>query len=152
MSGSDNSYALDRLRKFCAYQERCHSEVRTKLIKMEVYGDKLEEVMSQLISEDFLNEERYARSYARGKFRMNKWGRFKIRLHLQQKQVSDYCIEKGLAEIEEEAYIEVIDQLLETKLRGKTDFASRQKAKASLIRKGFEPELVGQRLAAQPHS
>ena len=152
MSGSENSYALDRLRKFCAYQERCHSEVRTKLIKMEVYGDTLEEIMSQLVSEDFLNEERYARSYARGKFRMNRWGKFKIRMHLKQKRVSEYCIEKGMTEIEEEVYIEVIDQLLETKLRGKTDFASRQKAKASLIRKGFEPELVGQRLATRPHS
>ena len=91
---------LDQMRRYCVTQDRCHSEVRTKLLKKHVYGDDLEEILSQLVSEDFLNEERFARSYARGKFRMNKWGKFKIRMMLKQKQVSDYCIRKGLEDTE----------------------------------------------------
>ena len=139
--------AIDRMCKFCAYQERAHSEVRTKLIKLGVYGDDLEEVMSHLISEDYLNEERYARNYVRGKFRINKWGKFKIRMHLNQKRVSAYCIDKGIEEIDEEAYINMIDGLLEKKLSENPDFKERQKARDSLMRKGFEPALVSSRIA-----
>lgn len=141
---------LDQMRRYCVTQDRCHSEVRSKLLKKEVYGDDLEEILSQLVSEDFLNEERFARSYVRGKFRMNRWGRFKIRMMLKQKRVSDYCIDKGMNEIDEEEYITTIDELLVKKLRGATDYASRQKAKASVVQKGYEPWLVGERLAELP--
>ena len=141
------SMAIDRMRKFCSYQDRAHSEVRTKLIKLQVYGDDLEEIISQLVSEDFLNEERYARSYVRGKFRMNKWGKFKIRMHLQQKRVSEYCINKGMEEISEEEYVDMIDDLLTRKLAGNTDFKSKQKARDFVMRKGFEPGVVSGRLA-----
>lgn len=137
---------VERMRKFCAYQDRCHSEVRSKLLKLEVYGDDLEEVMSQLISEKFLDEERYARSYVRGKFRMNRWGRFKIRMNLKQKQVSDYCIRKGFEEISDEDYETTVDELLRAKLKDDFSFESRQKAKAALMRKGFEPELISSRI------
>jgi len=142
------SMAIDRMRKFCSYQERAHSEVRTKLIKLQVYGDDLEEIMSQLVSEDYLNEERYARSYVRGKFRMNKWGKFKIRMHLKQKRVSEYCINKGMEEIDEEEYISMVDDLLTRKLAGNNDFKSRQKARDSVMRKGFEPGVISERMAA----
>lgn len=140
------SMAIDRMRKFCAYQDRAHSEVRTKLIKLEVYGDDLEEVMSQLISEDYLNEERFARSYVRGKFRMNKWGKFKIRMHLNQKRVSEYCINKGMEEIDEEEYVKMIDDLLARKIDANSDFKANQKARDALMRKGFEPGLVSSRM------
>ena len=123
--------AIDRMRKFCSYQERAHSEVRTKLLKLQIYGDDLEDIIHQLISDDYLNEERFARSYVRGKFRMNKWGKFKIRLHLQQKRVSDYCINKGMEEIDEEEYISIIDNLLARKLTGDTDYKARQGARFS---------------------
>lgn len=146
MSSMTPSMAIDRMRKFCAYQDRAHSEVRTKLIKLQVYGDDLEEVMSQLISEDYLNEERFARSYARGKFRMNKWGKFKIRMHLKYKRVSDYCINKGMEEIEEEEYISTIDDLLMRKLGESPDPKAKQKARDALMRKGFEPALVSSRI------
>ena len=144
MPRQELSEILERMRRFCASQDRCHSEIRSKLIKLEVYGDDLEEMISQLVSEDFLNEERYARSFARGKFRMNKWGRFKIRMHLKQKKVSDYCIRKGMEEIDEDEYIAVLGKLLEKQLKGATDYPSRQKAKASLMRKGYEPELISE--------
>ncbi len=147
MSGLTPSMAIDRMRKFCGYQERAHSDVRAKLIKLQVYGDDLEDIISQLVDEDYLNEERYARSYVRGKFRINKWGKFKIRMYLQQKRVSEYCINKGMEEIDDEEYINVIDDLLVRKLAGNTDFKSIQKARDSVMRKGFESGLISERLA-----
>lgn len=96
--------ALQKLQRYCAYQDRCHMEVRNKLIALGVYGDDMENVITDLIQENFLNEERYARSYVRGKVRIKKWGRFKIRQHLKHKQISDYCIKKGMEELDEELY------------------------------------------------
>ena len=95
---------LNKLRHYCAYQERCHEEVRTKLLSLKVYGDGLEEIINQLISEDFLNEERFAKAYAGGKFRMKKWGRGKIIQGLKARKISDYCIKQGMSEIPEEDY------------------------------------------------
>ena len=82
--------ALIQMQQFCAYQDRCHSEVRSKLLKLHVYGDDLEEIMAELIQDNFLDELRYAKSFARGKFRMNHWGKHKIRNELQR--VSLVCI------------------------------------------------------------
>jgi regulatory protein len=87
--------AIGRMQRYCAYQERCHSEVRSKLLEIGMRGTELEEVIAMLIQEGFLNEERFARLYARSKFRQVQWGRVKIELALKQKQVSDYCIRKG---------------------------------------------------------
>lgn len=109
--------ALLKLQQYCAYKERCHSEVRTKLLKLEIYGDKLEEIMSALIQEDFLNEERYARSFVSGKYRMNKWGKNKIIMNLKAKRVSEYCINKGLEEINQEEYLNNLVQLFEKQKR-----------------------------------
>lgn len=130
------------MRRYCAAQERCHSEVRNKLLKMHVYGDELEEIMAQLVRDDFLNEERYARSFARGKFRMNHWGRFKIRMHLRQKGVSDFSIKQGLSEIDDEEYRAWLTKKVSTTLDNTEDFKSRVKLINSLIRKGFERELI----------
>lgn len=104
--------AFQKLQKYCAYQDRCHQEVRTKLISLKIYGSDLEEVISELISDDFLNEERYARSYARGKFRMKKWGRNKIKQQLQARHISAYCIKKGMEEIDEEDYRSTLDEVI----------------------------------------
>jgi len=138
--------ALERAKKYCAYQERSHSEVRTKLLGMHVYGDDLEDIMATLIDEGFLNEERYARSYASGKFRLNKWGRVKIRLHLKQKGVSEYCIDKGLEEIREEEYIRCIDDLIARKVNAPIDYAGKQKVYSHLMQKGYEIELIKERV------
>lgn len=106
------SEALQKLQRYCAYQDRCHAEVRKKLMDLNVYGDDMENVITDLIQEDFLNEERYARSYVRGKVRIKKWGRFKIRQHLKHNQISEYCIKKGMEEIDEELYQQNILSLL----------------------------------------
>lgn len=100
-SGISKDEALSKLQRYCAYQERCHQEVRNKLIGLKVYGDDLEDVISSLISEGFLNEERYARAYVRGKSRIKRWGKMKIRTQLKAKQISEYCIRKGFEELEE---------------------------------------------------
>jgi regulatory protein len=92
--------ALERMCSYCASQERAHMDVRTKLIEHQVFGDVLEDIMATLISENFLNEERYALAYARGKANQLKWGPIKIQAGLRQKQVSDYSIKKALESIQ----------------------------------------------------
>ena len=150
MSGTiTKTMALTKLQKYCAYRERCHSEVRTKLLEIGMRGLELEEVIAQLIDEDFLNEERFARSFARGKFRIKKWGRNKILSEMKRKNISDYCIRKGLEEIEEPEYEKTLCELLEKKWTEKKEknlFIKRSKIAAYLIRKGYESGLVWEML------
>jgi regulatory protein len=136
----------EKISSYCASQDRCHSEVRTKLVGMRVYGDDLEEIISALVADGFLNEERYARSFARGKFRINQWGRIKIAYALRGKKVPEYCIEKGLMEIDEEEYITQLDDLLRKQLKGSFTYESKGKAAAALQRKGFEAPLIWERM------
>jgi len=104
--------AREVLKKYCVYQDRCHSEVRTRLLKLKIYGDDLEDIIVDLIQDDFLNEERFAKSFVRGKYRMKSWGRYKIERALKEKRVSEYCIRKGMEEILEEEYLENLERLL----------------------------------------
>ena len=142
--------ALAKLQKYCAYQERSHHEVRYKLVDIGIYGDKLEEIMSALISDDYLNEERFARAFARGKFRMKHWGRIKIKMALKQKRVSDYCIRKGLSEINDEEYHQTLQDLISKRLiltKESNTFTKRRKIADFCLRKGYESELVWEALA-----
>ncbi|MEM1326748.1 MAG: regulatory protein RecX [Bacteroidota bacterium] len=137
--------ALKKLQAYCAYQDRCHQEVRKKLLDLGIYGDDLEEIVADLIVDKFLDEERFARAYARGKFRHKKWGRFKIRQHLKQKQISAYCLKKAMEEIEEEDYQKTLEQLLQKKRRLlKVDniYQEKQKLAVYAINKGYESPLV----------
>ena len=138
--------AFKKLQHYCAYQDRCHSEVRTKLIKLGVYGDTLEEIMAELIIERFLDEERFARSYCRGKFNLKKWGRMRIRQELKFRKVSAYCIKKGLSEIDEEAYRDTLTHILHKKQneyrRKYDDYNSRQKAAQYAFGRGYESNLI----------
>ncbi len=138
--------ALLKLQHYCAYQDRCHSEVRTKLIDLGVYGDTLEEVMADLIVDNFLNEERFARSYARGKFRLKKWGRLRIIRELKFRKISAYCLKKALTEIEEDEYLEVLTAILIKKQKQycvkDNDFTARQKAAKYAMQRGFESYLI----------
>ncbi len=136
--------ALKKLQHYCAYQDRCHYEVRSKLLDMGVYGDTLEEVIADLIKDDFLNEERFARSYARGKFRMKKWGRYKIKTNLKMKKISAYCIKKAMTEIDEFEYEEVLEALILKKMGPKEDWDYNlfQKTGKYALSRGYESELV----------
>ncbi|MBK5272343.1 MAG: RecX family transcriptional regulator, partial [Bacteroidia bacterium] len=88
--------AFQKLKHYCGYQERCHLEVRQKLYDLGVHKKDHDEIISTLITENYLNEERFATLFARGRFRIKKWGRMKIKYELKQKQISDYCIKKAL--------------------------------------------------------
>ncbi len=142
---TDKVTALKKLQRYCAYQDRCHQEVRKKLIDLGVYGLDLENVITELIAENFLNEERFACSYARGKFRMKKWGRIRIRQELKQRRISDYCIRKAMKEIEEDDYRKALKALLKKKDNEKKEknlFKLRATIAAYAIRKGYESKLV----------
>ena len=132
--------------KYCQYQERCHSEVMTKLKEMECTTDEADEYIAWLISENILNEERFARAFARGKFRMLGWGKTKIKQHLKQKKVSDYCIRKGLSEIDETEYDEKLNKFAEKKQKElkseKNQPTKKKKIYNFLIQKGYERDLV----------
>ncbi|MCB0636012.1 MAG: RecX family transcriptional regulator [Lewinella sp.] len=138
--------ALQKLQRYCAYQDRCHQEVRFKLLDLGVYGDTLEEIMAELVEERFLDEERFARSFARGKFRMKQWGRVRIRRELKQRDISDYCIRQAMTEIDDAAYDNTLRELLRNRwlhyAQENDDFKRRQKTAAVALRRGFEPELV----------
>lgn len=145
---------LNKMRRYCAYQERCHEEVRTKILSMKVYGDTLERVMDALIQEDFLNEERFAIAYAGGKFRMKKWGRLKILRELQLRKISTYCINKAMKEITDEAYEKTLKQLIHQARKSYSTyntFEQNHKVSKYLIAKGYEPALVWQYLGKDDH-
>ncbi len=137
--------ALAKLQSYCAYQERNHREVRSKLLDLGIYGDDLEDIIANLIEENFLNEERYARSFARGKFRMKQWGRNRIRQELKMRDISDYCIRKAMTEIDEVEYLKTLVDVLEKragKINEENDFAKRNKLAQYAVQRGFEMELV----------
>ncbi len=138
--------ALQKIKSYCAYQERSHQQVRYKLIELEVYGDDLEEMISVLIAENFLNEERYARSIARGKFKIKQWGRQKINYALKQEKVSAYCIRQAMTEIDEDEYLKTLDSLADKKLSTlkseKNKFIKMTKLRNYLMQKGYESEYI----------
>lgn len=137
--------AFEKTKRYCAYQDRCHQEVRQKIISLKIYGDDLEEIMTELIKQDFLNEERYARSFARGKFRLKKWGRNKIKQQLYARRISDYCIRKAMTEIEEEDYIDTLREVIDKKVNQLEDqpkLIRKDKAIKYALSRGYESNLI----------
>ncbi|WP_026632364.1 regulatory protein RecX [Dyadobacter alkalitolerans] len=138
---------LQKAASYCAYQERTQDEVRQRLKKWNVWGDEADELIAELISMNYLSEERFAKTYAGGKFRVKNWGRMKIRQELNRRGLSQYSIEKGMGEIEDKAYVEGLKMLLEKKknLLVKTEvdpFKLKQKLVRFALGKGYESELV----------
>lgn len=140
--------SLEKIKSYCAYQERSHKEVRSKLLELEVYGDDLENFISILIDENYLNEERYARAIARGKFRFKQWGRNKILQTLRQQEVSDYCIKKAMEEIDEDEYLDTVKKLADKKMATltseKNKFIKMSKLRNYLLSKGYEYEYINE--------
>lgn len=135
--------ALAKLEHFCAYRERCPKEVRTKLAELGMRGRVAEEIFQVLQGDGFFNEERFAIAFAGGKFRMNHWGRVRIRMELRMREIAPILIQQALDSIDEAEYTRLLKQLLEKKRRQyETGDQAREKTAASLIRSGFEPELV----------
>lgn len=137
--------ALQKLKHYCAYQERCHAEVKDKLFQLGVWSREQNEIIAALIEENYLNEERFAIAYAGGKFRVKQWGRIRIKYELKQKQVSDYSIKKALKMIAEDDYMSTLEQLAEKKyasLKNEQYLVRRKKTMEHLSSKGFEPQLI----------
>jgi regulatory protein len=137
--------ARANIKRYCVYQDRCHAEVRKKLLDHGIFGDTLEDIISDLISEDFLNEERYCRSFVRGKFNIKGWGRNKIITELKQKKISPYCLKFGLEEIDEEIYVETLRKWIESydrKTKFMNGFDRLNKLTNFGLRKGYEYDLV----------
>ena len=136
-----------KIASYCAYQERCQQEVKTKLYSYDLFTNEVGELLAWLITENFVNEERFAKAFAGGKFRVKKWGKFKITQALKQKDISDYCIKKGLEEIGTEDYWFTIKELAikktnEYSLRISNQYQLKDKTAKHIISKGFEPNLV----------
>jgi len=137
--------AKQKIYNYCAYQERTHLEVKNRLYKFGLHTNEVDELLSHLIVEGYLNEERFAKAFAGGKFRLKKWGRLKIINELESRGLTTNCIRSGMKEIEEPDYEKTLQTLLIKKadlLGDKDTFAKREKLARFGIQKGFESELV----------
>jgi regulatory protein len=152
---SDSSYhrgrtspekALQKLKHFCGYQERSHAEVKQKLYSLGLSGKEVQELISRLIEEEYLNEERFAIAYASGKSRNNGWGRIKIKHALGQKAVSNYCILKAIGSLDEAEYRAGFKRIADKKWLAlqseKNIFAKKNKWQQFLLQRGFEQAII----------
>ncbi|OCB75352.1 regulatory protein RecX [Flavobacterium crassostreae] len=140
--------ATKKIEHYCAYQERCHEEVITKLRSMKMDADEIDRIMAQLIQDNFLNEERFARSFARGKHRIKHWGTIRITNELKFRQINQRLIATALKEITPQEYAETLDLLAERTWQNISESNALKKRKKfcdSLLRKGFESNLVYQK-------
>ncbi|MCZ4223331.1 regulatory protein RecX [Pedobacter rhodius] len=141
----DKKQALAKAESFCVYQERSQKEVRYKLVEWGMRGDELEEILSDLIMNNFLNEERFAKSYASGKFNIKKWGRVKIKQGLKLKGVPDKILQKALYSIDDEDYMQTLENLA-VKKAGTLTESNPLKRKIKLMTylqgRGFESDLI----------
>ncbi|MFC4723073.1 regulatory protein RecX [Geojedonia litorea] len=143
------TYTLDEAKKkleiYCVYQERCHKEVRQKLKQMHMIPEAIDAVIVHLLEHNFLNEERFAKAFVRGKFNIKKWGRRRLTLELKQKDISKYNINIGLKEIEESTYIDTFNTLAEKKassIKETNVFKKKKKLADYLLYRGWETHLV----------
>ena len=137
--------ALQKLMHFCAYRDRSQKEVEDKLDGMRMISEAKEKIIISLMQEGFLNEERFARNFVRGKFRMKKWGRKKIVMELKKREISNPIIKLGLSEIKETDYRKTLFELAKKKeeqLKETDTFKKKKKLADHLLRKGYESSLV----------
>ena len=141
----DLNIAREKIQAYCAYQERCHLGVEKKLKSWGLIPEAIDMLVGELMQHNFLNEERYARSFARGKFRIKKWGRIKIKLELKKRSIYAKCIEFAMQEIDPDAYYETLKELLHKKsILEKELHPYKRKAKLTryLVSRGFEYDLI----------
>ncbi len=137
--------ATKKLEGYCAYQERCHQEVNQKLCEMGMIPEAIDQIIAHLIKENYLNEERFAQSFARGKFNIKKWGKNRISNELEQRHISKYNIKTALKEINDETYLDTLAALAEKRLEAIKE-ANKQKRRKKLadylLYRGWESHLV----------
>lgn len=137
--------ATEKIKHFCAYQERCHSEVKQKLQSLGLSEEELNSIIVELIEENFLNEERFAIQFVSGKFKIKRWGKNKIKYELKSKQISNIIIVKSLATIDEVDYIKHLEKefdLYFTKLKSGNHLQKKHKTQHHLLQKGYELSLI----------
>ena len=130
---------------YCVYQDRCHAEVEQKMREFLLIPEAKEEILLYLIKENYLNEERFTRSYVRGKFYLKKWGKNKIKVNLLQKGISEKLIVKAYGEIDDNEYLAAIKTILEKIIptfKGLKEYQKKQKAIKYLLSKGYEYDLI----------
>jgi regulatory protein len=142
---TDPKVALAKAEHYCAYQERSQQEVRDKLYELGLWPEAVENVISELISTGFLNEERFANAYAIGKFRQKAWGKIKIKQGLKLKKVPDVLIKKVLLLIDGDDYIDTLTNMLTKKapsVKEKDEYKRRYKLQQYAMSRGFESDLI----------
>nr|WP_184874019.1 regulatory protein RecX [Chryseobacterium sp. G0240] len=136
-----------KLVNYCVYQDRCHAEVEQKMREFLLIDEAKEEILLYLMKENYLNEERYTRSYIRGKFYIKHWGRNKIKMYLKQKQISEKMISSCFDEIDEDDYRNTIARIYEdysSKQKGIQEYQKKSKTIKYLMSRGFEYEIIGE--------
>lgn len=139
------SQAWEKIKYYCAYQERGHQETKDKLYRFGLGSSDVDELLARLIEEGYLNEERFARQFAGGKFRIKKWGRIKIQNELKLKHVSPFNIKISMQEIDEEEYQAILEKLVTEKwesLKREQYLVRQMKTLRYMVQKGFETNLV----------
>ncbi|MGB6268191.1 MAG: regulatory protein RecX [Olleya sp.] len=137
--------ATKKLEHYCAYQERCHKEVRQKLKDLNMIPEATDIIIVHLLEHNFLNEERFAKTYARGKFKIKKWGKRRIALELKRKDISKFNVNQALTEIDYNEYIDVFNDLAEKKansLKETDKYKKKKKLIDYLFYRGWESHLV----------
>ena len=141
--------ALSRLQRYCTYQDRCHIEVERKLTEMRMIPQAKEQIIMSLIEDDYLNEERFALAFVKGKFRIKKWGKIRLKAELKKRQISKYLIKSALEQISEKDYLFTFEELANRKANSiKADSILLKKKKLAdfLIYRGWESSLVNNKV------
>jgi len=149
MMQKKKSYTVDELQKkmeyYCVYQDRCHQEVERKMNEHQLIPEAKEKILLHLMQHDFLNEERFSKSFARGKFRIKNWGKQRIIRELKTKNISNYNINSALKEIDDEDYLETIYRITKNRNHTITEnniYKRKKKLQDFLLRKGYEYDLI----------
>ena len=145
----DKSFTIEEIKRkmerYCVYQDRCHHEVEQKLRNFRLIPVAKEEILLHLMQHDFLNEERFAKSFARGKFNIKNYGRVRISLELKRRNISEYNIKSALKEIDENLYLETFDKISRKRneqIKESNLYKRKKKLTDYLLRKGYETNLV----------
>ena len=136
---------LDKMAKYCAYQERCVKDVRDKLKTFDIPEEEKSKILDYLLDNRFVNDERFVKNFVRGKVNQSGWGMNKIRFHLMQKGISKELIKEALGQTDEEVYRQRLIDILKTKsktVKAENDFEKKRKLAAYAMQKGFEGNLV----------
>ena len=136
---------MKKMENYCVYQERCHQEVENKLKEFNLIPEAKEVILLHLLENNYLNEERFSKAFARGKFTIKKWGKQRIVRELRLKNISDYNIKSALKEIDDNDYINTFDELAEKRLKEikeRNIYKKRKKLADYLLYRGWESDMV----------